>query len=173
MADGLYTFGTLETVEIPQAGPQYANDPVAIAPIGVLYRHQGNVYRYVKFDNGADDVAAVAGGVVYWKYLSPTTGVFTATSDISSAIASGVNLVAGVLGNVVTDQYYTWIQVGGVVTALTAQGTVAGDMVCYGTDVTFGRMAAGAQIDVNYGVALDNQNTTAGTNSVLLQNLIW
>jgi hypothetical protein len=171
--DGLFTFGTLETVEIPAAGPGYANHVAAKSPLGVLYRHNGNVYRYVQFDNGTDNVAAVAGGVLYWKSLAPASGTFIATSDISSAIAAGVNLVAGVAGCVITDQYYSWIQVGGVVTALTEASTAAGDGCCYGTDNTFGRQAAGVFIDANYGVALTARNTTAGTNSVLLQNLVW
>jgi hypothetical protein len=173
MADGLYTFGTLETVEIPSSGPGVANDAVAKAPLGVLYRHQGNVYRYVQFDNGAGNVAAVQYGVVYWKTLSPSEGSFVVTSDISSAIGSGKNLVAGVTGAVITDQYYTWIQVGGVCTALTAESTVAGDACVYGTDNTFGRDAAGSVADQAYGIALDTRHFTNGTNTVLLQNLIW
>lgn len=171
MADGLFTFGTLETVEIPQGGPRLANDPVAKAPLGVLYRHQGNVYRYVQFHSIG--VGAVAGGVTYWYDLVPTSGTFEVTSNISLAIAAGVNLVAGVLGAVVSTGYFTWIQVGGVVDALTAAGTVAGDAVIYGTDSTFGRGVAGSINDINYGVALTARNTTDGTNSVLLQNLIW
>lgn len=171
MADGLFTFGTLETVEIPSAGPGYANDPTPKAPLGVLYRHNGNVYRYVKFSQGA--IAAVAGGVTYWKTLAPASGSFEVTADISAAIGSGVNLVAGVLGTVVTDTYYTWIQVGGVVTALTAADTAAGDACIYGTDKTFGRDAANSVADVPFGTALTARNTTAGTNSVLLRNLIW
>lgn len=173
MADGLFTFGTLETVEIPSAGPGYANDAVAKAPLGVLYRHNGNVYRYVQFDNGAGNVASAAGAVAYWKTLAPASGSFVVTCDIESAIAAGVNMVAGVMGAVVTDQYYTWIQVGGVVTALTAADTAAGDACIYGTDSTFGRDAAGSVADLEFAIALTARNTTAGTNSVLLQNLIW
>ena len=176
MSEGLFTFGTLETVEIPSAGPGAANDAVAKAPLGVLYRHKGNVYRYVLFDNGAGNVAAAVGAVAYWKALDPSNALlplFTVTGDISDAIGSGVNMVAGVMGNIVTDLHYTWIQVGGVVTALTAASTAAGDGVIHGTDNTFGRQAAGSYVNQSFGTALDARNTTAGTNSVLLQNLIW
>jgi hypothetical protein len=176
MSEGLFTFGTLETVEIPSAGPGAANDAVAKAPLGVLTRYKGNLYRYVKFDDGVGNIAAAVGAVVYWKALDPTNSllpVFTVTTDISDAIGSGVNLVAGVLGAVVTDQYYTWIQISGVVTALTAASTAAGDGVTYGTDSTFGRMASGSYINQGFGTALTARNTTAGTNSVLLQNLDW
>ena len=174
MTDGLFTFGNLETVEIPYAGPQAANNPTALAPIGVLLRYKGNLYRYVKFDNGTA-VAAAVGGVVYWKTLTPATGVFTVTSDESDGVAS-VNGVAGVLGNVVTDGYYTWIQVGGIVSAMCAAGTVAGDKLTgSATDLTFARIAvAGAVTDVVFGVAHGALNTTTGLATVLLQDMqIW
>ena len=178
MGDGLFTFGTLETVEVPSSGPQAANDAVAKAPLGVLLRWNGKVFRYVQYDDGADDIAAAAGAVCYWKVLTfptaTTASSFKATCDISSAIGSGVNLVAGVLGCVVTTGYYTWIQVGGVVEdCLTAASTVAGDACVYGTDSTFGRDASGAINDLTFGIALDTRDVTAGTNTVLLHNLIW
>lgn len=169
--DGLFTFGNLETVEIPQAGPQAANDATAKCPIGVLLRYKGNLYRYVKFDNGAA-VAAVVGGVAYWKTLTPTTGVFTVTSDETDSVA-GINGVAGVLGCVVTDLYYTWIQVGGIVSAKVAASTVAGDkMIGNATDLTFNRIAVGGAVtDVVFGVAHGALNTTTGLATVLLQDM--
>jgi hypothetical protein len=183
MADGLYTFGTLETVEIPYAGPQYANDAVQKAPLGVLYRHKGNVYRYVLCDGS--DVDIVTGAVVYWETLSPTTGVFLVTADYDDGIAAGVNMVAGVQSNPtlnpitglpqrnVDDGHYTWIQVGGVCYAQTAAGTVAGDGCSYGVDATFARMAAGSFINQCFAIALGARNGTTGLQQVLLQNLIW
>jgi len=183
MVDGLFAFGSLETVEIPKAGPGSANDATALAPLGILLRHNGKVFRYVKFDDGTDNIAAVNLAVVYWKTLTMPdsdngiAGVFTVTSDISSAIASGVNNVAGVLGCVVTDGYYTWIQVGGVCDALTAASTAAGDGCVHGTDKTFGRAVAGSFVNQAFGIALDARVTAAGTasgsNRVLLQNLVW
>jgi len=174
MADGLFTFGTLETVEIPYAGPGYANDATAKAPLGVLYRHEGNVYRYVQFDNGTDAVAAAVSKVAYWKTLAPASGSFVVTCDVSSAIVSGVNLVAGVLGCTVTDLYYTWIQVGGVVDAVCAASVVAGDKLTYGADGAFARNAAGTDLpDAVYAIALETVDITTYIGSVLLQNLIW
>jgi hypothetical protein len=173
--DGLFTFGNLETVEIPYAGPQAANDPTALAPIGVLLRYKGNLYRYVKFNNGRADVAAAVGGVAYWMTLTPSTGVFTVSSDQTDSVA-GVNGVAGVLGNVVTNLYYTWVQVGGIVSAKCAAGTVAGDKLTgSATDLTFARIAAaGAVTDVVFGVAHGALNTTTGFATVLLQDMqIW
>jgi hypothetical protein len=184
MVDGLFAFGSLETVEVPKLGPAVANDASALAPLGILLRHNGKVFRYVKFDKGTDAIAAVAYGVTYWKTLTMpdpengVAGVFTVTCDLSSAQNAGINLVAGVLGCVVTDGYYTWIQVGGIVTALCAASTVAGDLCVYGTDKTFGRNAYGSQVNHPYGVALSTLvaaqgGTASNTCSVLLQNLIW
>ena len=173
MADGLYAFGSLETVEIPSSGPGAANDAVAKAPVGILYRHQGNTYRYVQHNPGTA-VATAAGGVAYWRTLSPTAGTFVVSSDESDTIA-GINGVAGVYGGVVTALYYTWIQVAGVVAALVVNSTVAGDkMIGYATDLNFNRIAAGGNVtDQVFGIALSTKNTTTGTSLVLLQNLNW
>ncbi len=176
MTDGLFTYGTLETVEVPGSGasPKTANDATAKAPLGVLYRHKGNVYRYVKFDNGTDNVAAAANKVAYWLALDPEAGTFTVTCDVSSAIGAGKNLVAGVLGAVVTDAYYTWIQVGGVTDAVLVASVVAGDKLIYGADGAFARNAAGTDLpDVVFAVALETVDPTSLVGSVLLQNLIW
>lgn len=173
MVDGLFTFGTLETVEIPAAGPGSANDATPKSPLGVLYRHNGNVYRYVKFDNGSGNVAAAANGAAHWKTLSPTTGVFTVTSDQTDAIG-GINTVAGIFGCVVTDLYYTWVQVGGVAPCKVNSGTTAGDkMIGSTSDLTLDHIADGSNVtDAIFGVALDAYDTD-GTALVLLQNLMW
>lgn len=161
-------------VELPGAGPQYANDPTAKNIPGMLIRRGGKQYKYVQFDNGVGNVAAVAGGVAYWKQLNPALGIFIVTSDQTDS-AGGVNAVAGIFGTVVTDQYFTWVQVGGTATCLVAASTVASDkMIGSATDLTFARIAAaGAVVDNVFGIALDNQDTTNGTATVLLQNLAW
>lgn len=160
-------------VELPQSGPQYANDAVAKNIPGMVIRRNGKLYKYVQFDNGSA-VAALAGGVVYWKTLSPETGVFVVTSDESEGL-SGVNGVAGILGTVVTDQYFTWIQIGGPATCLVAASTVKSDkMIGNATDLNFNRIAAGGAVtDAIFGVAITDRDDTAGTATILLQNLFW
>lgn len=171
--DGLYAFGSLETVEVPSAGPGTANDLVQKAPLGVLYRHQGNIYRYVKFFKGTT-IAAAATKVAYWYAVDPPEGVFTVTCEVAIAIAGGKNLVAGVLGAVVTDGYYTWIQVGGVCDAVCAASVVAGDKLIYGGNGAFARNAAGTDLpDHVYAIALETVDPTSYVGSVLLQNLNW
>ena len=173
--DQLTAFGNAQVVEIPPdliaspfGGIANTNDATAKNPLGTLYRYKGNLYRYVKFDNGSGNVAAVAYGVVHWKTLDPTGGTFTVTSDQTDALA-GINSVAGVLGTtVVTDLYFTWIQVSGLVTALVAGSTAIGDiMIGYATDLTFNRTAADAEIlSVLFGVAVTA--ISSGKSSVLL-----
>lgn len=166
-------YGPNQVAEFPQAGPQAANDSVALNVPGRVIQYAGKKYRYVQFDNGSGNVAAVVGGVVYWKTLTPETGVFVVTTDETDSLG-GINAVAGVIGAVVTDQYYTWIQVGGIAEPLVNASTVAGDkMIGYATDKLFNRIAAGGAVtDVVFGVALDAYDT-AGTARVLLQNLEW
>jgi hypothetical protein len=186
LKDGLFTFGSQEIVEVPPtmnisgAYPgdiATTNDATQKAPLGTLYRHKGNVYRYVLFENGANGqqtaVAAVAGGVVHWYSLDPANGLFTVTS--AYAAAKGKNLLAGVLLGVVTQGYYTWIQVGGV--ALLAgvdASTAAGEIMIYSsTNQRFGRCAVDAAlVGLPFGVALA---VDAPTNfgPVLLHNMIW
>ena len=181
MADGLFLFGSNQTAEVPST-PGNANDATPKAPLGSLYRANGKVYRYVQFDDGAA-VTAVAGGVVHWKTLAPASGSFVVTSDQSGAL--GKNLVAGVLGSVVTDQYYTWIQVGGIAscTGLDFSG-ISGDPVAgyvkgckaaySATDLAFKLTPpATSPAAVVYGVVVAATSYTAGTGDILLQNLEW
>lgn len=177
LKDGLFTFGSNQIAEVPpklSVGGDISNtnDATPKAPLGVLLRHKGNVYRYVQFDNGTGDVAAIAGGVLHWKTLDPANGQFIATSVYASRIAK--NLLAGLSLNVVTDQYYTWIQVGGVhLLARVHSSTVAGDVMVYGaTNNQFGRVAADSALTgTPYGVALAEDAGNYGP--VLLMNMIW
>ncbi len=118
-----YSAGFREAVVITTGDPRTVNDPAPRNPLGILYRHSDwNVYRYVKFDWGTDQVAALEGGCVHWKQLSYANGLFTVTSDISDSFdtyqsggGGGVPFsVAGFLGNVVTNGHYCWVQVGGI-----------------------------------------------------------
>ena len=171
--DGLYTFGTLETVEIPSAGPGSANDSIKKAPLGVLYRHKGNMYRYALFHRGS--IAAAANKVAYWHELDPVNSLFEVTADVSEAIdTAGANMCAGILGCVVTDGYYTWVQVGGVTDAVCVAAVTVGDKLIYGGDGAFARIAHGANnTDVVFAIALETVDPTSFVGSVLLQNMDW
>ena len=74
-------------------------------------------WKYVKFDNGAGNVASVANMVVGQK-VSDLTGN-TVTNDESD---SDLNLVAGVMPVAMTDLYYGWMQIGGYNSAVITNG---------------------------------------------------
>lgn len=75
----------------------------------------GKVYKFVKFNNGSGDVAAVAGNMAY--YLAETGAeTFTVTSDLSDSAYIG----AGMFMSVPADGEYCWIQVSGPATLNTA-----------------------------------------------------
>lgn len=182
--DGVYTFGSGQAQQVPPSasGPGAANDSTAKAIPGSLYRENGKVWRYVQFDNGVGNVAAVAGGAAVWKTLDPANGSFVVSSDYTDAI--GKNLVAGVLGSVVTDLYYTYIQVGGIVTAALDFTNITGDKVAnstagckvayYANDLKLSLIPATTNpAAIVYGVLIATANYTAGTGSILLQNLEW
>lgn len=177
--DSLSAFGNAQIVEIPPdlsvgGGIANTNNATAKVPLGTLYRYKGNVYRYVKFDNGGHNVAAIAGGPVHWKTLDPAAGTFTVTSDYTDSLMN-VNAVAGIILSVVTDLYYTWIQVGGVALAKSHASQVAGDVaIGASTDLVFGRIAAdGTLTSVPFGVAIENLSATEANkaNTILAQCL--
>ena len=84
----------------------------------------GKRYKYVKFDNGAGNVAAVAGNFVYYLAVSGASAgeITTVTMDLSDSAGVG----AGVFQTVLTDGYYGWIQTWGPATLTTALTAGAG-----------------------------------------------
>lgn len=93
-------------------GPEFA--------VGTVYRDSktGKRYKYLKFDNGAGNVASVAGNCAYYYGASGTADADTfqeVTMDLTDAV-----LTAGVFCAVIADQGYGWIQTGGYATLTTA-----------------------------------------------------
>jgi len=84
--------------------------------LGTLGRVDGSgaLYKYVKFNNGAGDVASVAGNFCYYYAVSgASAGQYTeVTMDLTDS--SGIG--AGVFQAVIADGGYGWIQVTGVAT---------------------------------------------------------
>ncbi|HYE20094.1 MAG TPA: hypothetical protein VEA69_16720 [Tepidisphaeraceae bacterium] len=75
-------------------------------------------YRWVKFDNGAGNVAAVVGNFAYILAVSGASAgeTTTVTMDLSDSAEVG----AGVFQSVIADGSYGWIQVAGFATLTTA-----------------------------------------------------
>ena len=106
--------------EVPQARP---GQKCRIWDSTLGFRH----FMYVKFDNGTANVAAANGGLCYFTDFD----AYTVTRDVSDS-AADANGVAGIMMSAVTDGYYTWIQRGGLHTAVITNGDddiAAGDAV--------------------------------------------
>jgi hypothetical protein len=86
-----------------------SSDPVTAVytvqkfPLMQVRERDGKRYRFVKFDNGTGNVAAVAGNVAYW----------TATAGTVCSDESDWSVPAGVFQGVIADAGYGWIQVYG------------------------------------------------------------
>ena len=86
--------------------------------VGTHRYENGNVYKWVKFNNGAGNVASVKGDVAYY-YLAGGAQDDEVTMDLSDS----VNVGAGVFQAVIADLEFGWIQIKGkavLTTALTA-----------------------------------------------------
>jgi hypothetical protein len=101
MVEGLFTYGTLETMEVPRGGPTFIKGSTTVpkAPLGALIHYQGNTYRYVRFI--IRDHSFLVGdidqySVMYWYILDPANNLFEVTPVLADAIAGGVNTCAGV-----------------------------------------------------------------------------
>ena len=163
-----------QTMQISTGDPASVNDELAQNQLGIVILHKGLKYRYVKFDNGAGNVASAAKGLAHWKVLTPTTNppVFTVSSDQDDAIAT-IQSVAGVFGGIVTDGNFCFIQISGPAEVTCDTAVTVGDAVIGSTtDLEFGRIAEATDTrGTLYGTALTTG--TSGTATVLLQNLDW
>lgn len=96
-----------------------ANDENPQFTPGVEYMSQdGKCYRYYQFDNGAGNVAAVAGNVGY--FYAPSGASAGATTVVTMDVSDSAKVTAGAFQAVLTDQYYGWFQTKGPATLTTA-----------------------------------------------------
>lgn len=159
-------FFPLQTLDLsPTGDPSDFN--VSALPIGAqlgqVYEQDGKCYRLVQFDNGTGNVAAVVGGAAYWK----SKASYIVTSDATDAEAAAVNGVAGGFLDVLTDQYYGLIQIGGDQTGVSvAAGTaVGGQLSGSTTDMQLAKTDAGTA-SVNVVVATALTAVSGGTSTV-------
>ena len=80
--------------------------------------YDGKKYKYVQFNNGAGNVASVAGNFAYYYAVSGASAGQTdiVTMDLSDSAGVG----AGVFQAVIEDSGYGWIQTRGPATLTTA-----------------------------------------------------
>lgn len=83
-------------------------------------KSDGKSYKYVKYNDGVGNVAAVAGNVVYYYGVSgdAVTGGYE-NNEVTMDLTDGY-LGAGVLQAVIADGGYGWIQIRGPATLTTA-----------------------------------------------------
>ncbi len=91
--------------------------------IGAL-RFEGNkIYKWVKYNQGAGAVAAVAGQVAYYYAPGGVGGDEYANSEVTSDLTDSAEVGAGVLQSAIANGQFGWIQIRGAATltiALTA-----------------------------------------------------
>jgi len=111
----------------------------------------GRIYKFVRFDNGTDNVAAAVGNFCY--YLAETGAeTWTVTSDLSSS--SGVG--AGVFQSVPADAEFCWILVQGPATLTTALSAGADGNALTAVGATDGTLDVSALVsDHICAIALD------------------
>lgn len=87
--------------------------------LGDIYSTEdGKRYRFVLFDNGAGNVAAVAGNFAYVLAVSGASAGQTTTVTMDLSDSAGVG--AGVFQSVPADGEYYWVQIAGYATLTTA-----------------------------------------------------
>lgn len=101
----------LDRVRTSTEGPEFA--------VGTVGRTQnGKQYKYVEFNNGAGDVASVAGNFAYYYAVSGASAGQTTIVTMDVTDSGGVG--AGVFQAVIADGGYGWIQTRGTATLTTA-----------------------------------------------------
>ena len=87
--------------------------------IGDIYSgDDGKRYRFVLFNNGAGDVAAVAGNFAY--VYAPSGASAGATTTVTSDLSDSAGVGAGVFMSAPADGEYCWVQIAGYATLTTA-----------------------------------------------------
>lgn len=87
--------------------------------IGDIYvSHDNKTYRFVQYDAGSGNVAALKNNVAY--FYAPAGASAGASNVVTSDLSDSAELGAGVLQAAPADGEYCWIQVKGVATLATA-----------------------------------------------------
>jgi hypothetical protein len=95
--------------------------------VGTL-RFEGNkIYKWVKFNNGAGNVASVAGGFAYYYAVSKNgASLGYENSEVTMDFTDGL-IGAGVFQAIIADASYGWIQIRGPATLSIAIDVGAAD----------------------------------------------
>ena len=125
--------------------------------LGTIRREGNKTYKYIQFDNGSGNVAAVVGNFCYYVAV---TGYMASLVTMDITDFDGVG--AGVFQAIIPDQYYGWIQIGGPATLTTAHlaGADGNAMTAVGA-TTDGTLDVSALVtDFICAIALDHSAKT-------------
>ena len=88
--------------------------------VGAIRREGNKTYKWIKYNNGAGDVASVVGDVGYYYGVSgdAVTGGYE-NSEVTMDLTDGY-IGAGVFQSIIADGSFGWIQVRGAATTTTA-----------------------------------------------------
>lgn len=84
----------------------------------VFFAPVGKVYKFVQYNGGVGNVAAVAGNACY--YLAPSGVSAGAINVVTSDLSDSAGLGAGILQAVIPSGSYGWVQIKGFATITTA-----------------------------------------------------
>lgn len=134
--------------------------------LGDIYAaDDGKRYRFVLFDNGVGNVAAVAGNFAYVLAVSGASAGQTTTVTMDLSDSAGVG--AGVFQSVPADGEYCWVQIAGYATLTTALTAGADGNALTAVGSTDGTLDVSALVtDFICAVAID-----ASAKIVLLSNM--
>jgi hypothetical protein len=101
---------TYSATELAVQGPASVGDHYEAAG--------GKIYKFVKFNNGVGNVAAVVGNMAYYYAVSGASAgqITEVTMDVTDSGGIG----AGVFQSIPADGEYCWIQIAGPATLTTA-----------------------------------------------------
>ena len=148
--------------------PADANHATARCKLGATYWHEGKSYKYVQF---VDAVTYVVGHVCVWANATGTA----VTNDYAGGSAVSDLFPAGICMDVMTQNYYGFIQTSGDAEVVCDGSVAAGEYVVAdgagNTDGTADTMADGEEEQV-FGIALEADSGTPATATVMLKGLI-
>lgn len=119
---------------------EVTTDQIPKFTIGSVFEdHDGKKYKYFLFNNGAGNVASIAGSVGYY-YAVSGAGALANAETCTMDITDSGGIGAGVFQAIIADGEYGWLQIRGLATlttslaagadgnALTAVGAGDGDL---------------------------------------------
>ncbi len=76
----------------------------------------GKIYKFVKFNNGVGNVAAIVGGAAYYYAVSGASA--GQTTEVTMDVTDSGGIGAGIFQSIPADGEYCWLQIKGPATML-------------------------------------------------------